>query len=181
MDYTDCKFFVSCNHCSDTITYEEGVVQKQDGILLFQPNNKKWAHYANIEHLFKIKEEADKEYNRLKSLQEGFEHDYIRVSWLNEHLQEIRKLKSDINNLLQKYPNFCNFDLCDVSADGVQVRLFLEKVPKYSIHNQPTIAYDCSNLKEVLIEVEKEMSSFDDEQILSYQNFIYEGEKYGWD
>lgn len=100
-----------------------------------------------------------------------------------KHQMDIQKIKEKFNVELKDHPNYAGFDLCDVSAGGIQIRMFNNGIIKgYSYGNQKTILYDWSNLDEAINDSIQDFILCDNEKdIKFFNNFIMDGLKYGWD
>lgn len=107
---------------------------------------------------------------------------YMEEEMINNHKNEIKWLVNHINENLKDRPNFNGFDLCDVNANGIQIRMFNKQIRNYSFGDQFTIDYDWSNYKEAANKAIENFRNYDnDKYIVSYKNFLENGEKYGWD
>lgn len=115
-------------------------------------------------------------------LGDGFKS-YLSEDTYKEHKEELINAAEKIKEGLKEYPNFAGVDFCDVSANGgIQVRSHHKEVKGYTFGNQFTIKYDFSNIEEVIKETIEDWKRLDNEKYLSdYQNFLYQGEKWGWD
>ena len=106
---------------------------------------------------------------------------FLKQSTIDNHLQDLINIHNSICFILSQYPNFDGLDFYDVSAGGIQVRLFHKEVTGYCYFSI-TVKYNFSNKQEVIenaIETWKELDT--DEHLKSYQSLLEFGNKYGWD
>ena len=107
---------------------------------------------------------------------------FLKEKILKEYLNELTYIENEITKKLKNFPNFNGIDFCDVNADGIQIRGHHKLIKGYTYGSQPTIQYDFSNYEECINKFIKMWKEFDTpEQVKSYQNFITDGEKWGWD
>ena len=107
---------------------------------------------------------------------------YADEQEIDEHINEVERIITEINAELIKHETFDRIDFCDVSAGGIQIRLFTKAMPCASIGEQKTILHDWSNVDEVIRDVIAEYEYRDTpENIQSFVDFIDFGNKYGWD
>lgn len=107
---------------------------------------------------------------------------YMDKKEAEAHIEDIKKLKQIIESKLESNKNFDKFDLSDVSAGGIQVRMFHKNIKNYSYGQQFTINHEWNNIEEVANKaVENFMQLDTEEQVNKYNTFLKAGEKYGWD
>lgn len=110
--------------------------------------------------------------------------DYLRNTgkYPKNYLQILDEIRKEINDILSKYPNFNGIDYCDVSAGGIQIRLFHKEVKGYAYGDQVTLKYDLSNADECVDRIVRVWEYYDTpENLKRTKSFIADGEKYGWD
>jgi hypothetical protein len=107
---------------------------------------------------------------------------FLRQHILDKHLEDLFYIESIITEQLKVFPNFEGIDFCDVNAGGIQVRGHHNQIKGYSFGNQPTINYDFSNLDEVIEQFVSMWEVSDTpKKVKEYQDFIRDGERWGWD
>lgn len=146
----------------------------------------------NVENRFSIKKNIDKlhlsfieakkikrKYNKMISEFDFLPH--MKIEMIEEHLEELMFIQKDIHKKLKGYENFLGIDLCDVGANGIQIRGHHKDINGYTYGKQPTVKYDFSNIKEVISEFVNMWFDCDcDEEILKEKRFIAYGEKNDW-
>ncbi len=117
-----------------------------------------------------------------KHKQLGNHSHYLKEKTIDNHLQDLIYIHNQICFILyQQYPNFDGLDFCDVSANGIQVRLHHKQIPNYTYHSV-TLDYNFSNINDVINTAIDIWSYCDNEQsVKQYQDFLSYGERYGWD
>lgn len=148
------------------------------------PFDKKFSCNTNWKNLFETYEEAKKEAKRRNYLYfEYFRYKpYLKLEMLEEHLKDFMYIESQINKCLCGFENFEGIDFCNVGAGGIQIRGHHKEIKGYTYGSQPTIKYDFSNIEEVICEfIDMWRRSDTEQKIMKEKEFIYYGEKYGWD
>lgn len=136
------------------------------------------------ENLFNTKKDAQIRLNYLNKIYlETFKYKpFLSESIITENFDKLLYIEKSIGDQLLEYPNFEGIDFCNVNAGGIQIRGHHVKIKGYTYGNQPTIKYNFANYKEVVNEFIDMWKRYDTlDNIREEQNFIYEGEKYGWD
>lgn len=107
---------------------------------------------------------------------------YADAEEIEQHDTEVQKIITELNEALSKHETFQKIDFCDVSAGGIQIRLFTKAEPGCSIGEQQTILHDWSNVDEVIANTIAEYERVDTpERIQQFKEFMEFGRKYGWD
>lgn len=107
---------------------------------------------------------------------------YLSEEKLANNFDELLLIERSIEKKLKNYPNFLGIDFCDVNAKGIQIRGHHSQISGYSYGDQPTIRYDFSNYVDVIDEfVNMWVEQDTPENVKKYKDFIYQGQKYGWD
>lgn len=134
-------------------------------------------------NLHETLEEAEKYANAINEKFDAFKYKpYVSYKTLTEHFDELKTIESLIDKLLYRFENYDGIDFCDVSAGGIQVRIFHKKIKGYCYGEQKTLKYDFSNKDEIPFEVVKEFIKIDTPELVNnFLDFIRDGEKYGWD
>ena len=116
-------------------------------------------------------------------LYHGFRYKpYVSLKILEEHKKDLLEIETQINNSLYDYKNFEGIDFCDVNAGSISIRGHHKQIKGYTYGTQPKIKYDFSNKNEVVTEFVQMWQENDTEKSLKrQQEFIADGEKYGWD
>lgn len=100
---------------------------------------------------------------------------------LEEHFIDLMYIELKINKYLSAFENFQGIDFCNVGAGGIQIRGHHKQIKGYRYGSQPTIMYDFSNVEEVICEfIDMWRRSDTEQKIAKEKEFIYYGEKYGW-
>lgn len=139
---------------------------------------------ADWRRLFDSFEDAEREVKRLNSLYfDGFQYrPFLKIEKLEKNKEDLIKIEHDINKMLKGFEGFNGVDFCDVSAGGIQIRGHRKQVKGYTYGRQPTIKYDFSNKKDVVVEfVEMRYNNDEDKKIVCENEMIRQGEKWGWD
>ena len=119
--------------------------------------------------------------NKHKSKHEFKHKPFIKEEMLNENFDKLVFIENEITKRLKEYFNFDGIYFSDVSAGYIQVNGIHKKVKGY-VYGFVKLEYDFSNIKEVIesfVEMWKE--SDNDESIKWYQDFLRDGERYGWE
>ena len=66
--------------------------------------------------------------NRYKNDKLGKRSHFITSETVDKHLDDMIYIYDNICSSLSHYPNFDGLDFCDVSAGGIQIRLFHKEV-----------------------------------------------------
>lgn len=134
------------------------------------------------ENIFLDYEEAKKTAKARNTRLFSFRHEpFISDKMLEEHYDDFKRTETLIDKLLSGFENYDGIDFCDVQASGIQVRIHHKCIRGYTYGQQKTIRYDFSNINEIPFDVVREFIRIDEPSaILSEQDFIREGEKYGW-
>lgn len=138
---------------------------------------------ANWDHLFETEEEAQKTADLYNETIKSFNHTpLIDIKNLVANKEIFINIQNSINEKLKDHPNFDGIDFCDVNANGIQIRLHHKQIKGYTLSDQATLNYDLTNVEEVIDKSVKNFTTFDtEENIKGYQEFIADGDKYGWD
>lgn len=105
----------------------------------------------------------------------------MALEMLEEHFIDLMYIESEINKCLSAFENFQGIDFCNVGAGGIQIRGHHKQIKGYTYGSQPTIKYDFSNIEEVICEfIDMRRRSDTEQKIAKEKEFIYYGEKYGW-
>lgn len=102
---------------------------------------------------------------------------YLTPEMYANHAVEIEALS---DYLLKHCKNIDSIDVSDVSAGGIQIGGTHISNPGYIIMNK-TINYDWSNINDIIREFIADWNCMDCEVIDNFNEFIKDGEKYGWD
>ena len=156
--------------------------------ILVQRFNENWkltqvSHYTSWDCLFFTQEEAQKEAKYRNDLYKNFDKPpFVTCDLLKAHKRDLINIQKSIYNKLKDYNNFDGIDFMDVSAGGIQIRGHHKQITGYAYGDQITIKYDFSNKDEVITQFVNMWKSQDTtENVINYQNFLLQGEKYGWD
>lgn len=142
-----------------------------------------YSFYTDADALYLSLEDAISEHLRYQKIYESFKRTpYLSFKMINEHFNDFMYIQDLIYKLLSGFENFNGIDFCDVHAGGIQVRIHHKKIKGYTYGQQQTILYDFSNKTEIPWQVAKEFVKKDNEKdIKATQDFIKDGETYGWD
>lgn len=149
----------------------------------FVPSKLGHSFYADADKLYLSLEDAINEQARYNKMYESFKRTpYLPPKMINEHFDDFMYIQDLIYKLLSGFENFNGIDFCDVHANGIQVRIHHKKIKGYTYGKQHTIMYDFSNKTEIPWLVAKEFVETDNEKAIKRaQDFIKDGEMYGWD
>ncbi|UNY48727.1 hypothetical protein P9294_gp012 [Bacillus phage FADO] len=143
----------------------------------------KWKQSYNKNNLFKTEKEAEERFDNLTRLYGHFKYKpFLKEEILRDNLTTLMAVEFSIDRALSDYPNFDGIDFCDVSAGGIQIRGHHKEIKGYTYGGQPTIKYDFSNYVDCVsefVEMWKELDT--PSRVKSHQEFLADGEKYGWD
>lgn len=142
----------------------------------------RFSHYSSWENLFLTQKDAQKEAKRRNDLYKNFDRQpFIEYNILKEHKRDLINIQKNITSSLSDFPNFDGIDFMDVSAGGIQIRGHHKLVSGYTYGDQITIKYDFSNKNEVVTQfIEMWKNNDDTKKVDSYNSFLREGAKYGW-
>lgn len=115
---------------------------------------------------------------------EDFEIDGIRCYMNKQEAKDyegvIIRIEKEIREGL-KDTNFESLSFCDVSAPTIQVNLFNTKIKGF-VFVSVDLQRDWSNVDGLIAEAIERFKARDNEKdVKSYQDFLNDGMKYGWD
>ena len=116
---------------------------------------------------------------------EHFEMDgidcYMYKEEAEQHREEMHRIVDGITDGLADHPNFRSVSFTDVSGHTIQVDICHKQIRGYTLFHVE-LQRDWSNIDEVISEAVNGFVKYDTmEHISSYQKFLADGEKYGWD
>ena len=118
-----------------------------------------------------IKNYKEYGFDNLPFLNDDYQNQYFKLVLAQE------KVKSR----LKDRPNFAGVMFSDVSAGGIQIKASNKQVPYISM-SDATIKYDFSNIDEAVDDVVNQFLSTDNEEnIKSANDFFKTSMEYGWD
>ena len=84
--------------------------------------------------LFETEEEAQETANLYNETIKCFDHvPLIDIKKLVANREALINIQNSINEKLKIYPNFDGIDFCDVSANGIQIRLHHKQIKNYTL------------------------------------------------
>ena len=113
------------------------------------------------------------------------EYGFDNPPFLNDDYQDqyfkLILAQEKVKNRLKDRPNFAGITFSDVSAGGIQIKASNKQVPYISM-SDATIKYDFSNIDEAVDDVVNQFLSTDNEEnIKSANDFFKTSMEYGWD
>lgn len=159
------------------------IYSKTLGKIFWKLLNEDMDVWLGYDRIFENESEAEQFIETVKHIRSQFRHDpYVSNTMLLKHFEDFKDIENKIEDGLKDYPNFDGIDFCDVSANGIQVRIHHKAIKGYTYGSQFTIKYDFSNKDEIPNLVINNFKNIDNEEdIESQKRFIDSGEKYGWD
>lgn len=135
------------------------------------------------EMLYTSEDSANEELKAFQKLySENFDFKpYINPQTMSQYRDTLLEIQDTIHFYLKDFPNFLGIDFCDVSAFGIQIRGYHKNTLPYTFI-QTVLKYDFSNKEEATQNFIGMWKLNDVPKVVTeYQEFLAEGEKYGWD
>lgn len=176
-------YYVSSITGVELCDIQECKIKRSSDSLIVSFIGKDYGQYVSWENLFLDYEEAKKEMNYRNDLKTTgfFITPFVSLEKLKKNKKEMLFIEKKINEELKDFPNFLGIDFCDVNANGIQIRGHHKEIKKYVYGNQPTIKYDFSNYKEIIVEFVEMWKKLDnDKNIYEEKKYIRLGESNNW-
>ena len=111
----------------------------------------------------------------------GFDNPpFLNDDYQNQYFKLVLA-QEKVKDRLKDRPNFAGVMFSDVSAGGIQIKASNKQVP-YITMSDATIKYDFSNIDEAVDDVVNQFLSTDNEEnIKSANDFFKTSMEYGWD